>query len=289
MPNGAAVIPPQPDETSWSQLPCGVLVNDRRVWYVDVGSGPALVLLHGAGATWRAWLANLADLARDHRVVAIDVPGFGDSAGMPWAPNLGEYAATVVGLLDRLGVQSATVVGHSFGGLVAQRVASQLGTRCAGLVLVGALGIGATRFRRLQLAAGLSLAHLLIRPAAVIGFLARRPAFTELLLRAGVHDPAMVPRELVGPTLVGFAAARGWWRAMLAGILDNYPHHADPPSCPALLLWGASDRLATLPMGHALAAALPDAELECWPEVGTTSCSKSQPSSTTGCADSCRR
>jgi pimeloyl-ACP methyl ester carboxylesterase len=264
----SAVTRTELDESSWHQFSHGAFVNGRPVWYVDAGSGPTIVLLHGAGATWRAWLANLVDLTRDHRVIAIDLPGFGDSANMPWSRDLAPYAAAVVGLLDQLDAHSPTIVGHSFGGLVAQRVASQLVARCSGLVLVGALGIGASRARRLELATSFSIVRLLIHPRAVARFLASRPAIVDPLLGAGVHNPARVPRELVVPLLSGFAAATGWWRAMLAGILDQFPQNADAPGCPTLLLWGESDRLATLAMGRALAAAIPGAELECWPGVG---------------------
>ena len=55
----------------------GSRIDGREANYVDVGEGPALVFVHGLGASWQSWLENIPEFARDHRVVAMDLPGFG--------------------------------------------------------------------------------------------------------------------------------------------------------------------------------------------------------------------
>jgi pimeloyl-ACP methyl ester carboxylesterase len=64
-------------------------------------SGPTILLVYGLGSSWFAWAANLEDLARDHRVIAVDLPGSGISDPPPWSRDLGPFAADVVELLER--------------------------------------------------------------------------------------------------------------------------------------------------------------------------------------------
>jgi pimeloyl-ACP methyl ester carboxylesterase len=59
------------------------LVGDRRLSYVDYGSGPVLVLLHGMAASWQWWLENIPTLAQRHRIIAVDLPGCGNSETLP--------------------------------------------------------------------------------------------------------------------------------------------------------------------------------------------------------------
>src|SRR5688572_24948357 len=93
---------------------------------MQAGIGPPVVLLHGLGATKASFLPTLAALAPHHRVIAIDLPGFGDSTKPLNAPYHAPYfARSVVGLLDALDMQQADVVGNSMGG----RVAIEVGLR----------------------------------------------------------------------------------------------------------------------------------------------------------------
>lgn len=94
-------------------------------FYLEAGEGPPVILLHGLGATNASMLPTLRDLSRDHRVIAPDLPGFGDS-GKPVRPyHAGFFARWVVALLDRLGIARAHLVGNSMGG----RVAIEVGLR----------------------------------------------------------------------------------------------------------------------------------------------------------------
>lgn len=102
----------------------------------DVGAGPALVLLHAGVADRTMWAEHLEPLAaRRHRVVAPDLPGFGEAVPVPGGPAAW---TEVVGLLDTLGIDRALLVGNSFGGAVALRVAAVAPERVAGLVLISA-------------------------------------------------------------------------------------------------------------------------------------------------------
>jgi len=99
----------------------------------DVGSGPAIVLLHAGVADRTMWAEHLRPLAdAGHRVVAMDLPGFGEA---PEPPLLAPWT-DVIETMDALGVDRATLVGNSFGAAVALRVAAVAPERVAALVLV---------------------------------------------------------------------------------------------------------------------------------------------------------
>ncbi|HUA12411.1 MAG TPA: alpha/beta hydrolase [Solirubrobacteraceae bacterium] len=111
------------------ELPCDV-----------VGDGPALILLHAGVADRRMWSDLLAPLAQaGYRVVAVDLPGFGDAdaAGSPAGPWV-DIAET----MDALGLADAAVVGVSFGGVIAERFAYVYPQRVTALVLVSAAAPG---------------------------------------------------------------------------------------------------------------------------------------------------
>jgi pimeloyl-ACP methyl ester carboxylesterase len=107
---------------------------------IDSGSGPAVVLLHGWGATKELMLPISRRLA-DFRTVIPDLPGFGDTPAPPsaWGPD--EYAAWVLTLLDRLGIDRVHIVGHSNGGRIAIALAAGRPDRVGRLVLADSAGI----------------------------------------------------------------------------------------------------------------------------------------------------
>lgn len=104
--------------------------------YDEAGSGPAVVLLHAGVCDRRMWAEHLEPLAADgFRVVALDLPGFGEARVTP-----GEQAPwkDVLGAMDELGIERAALVGNSFGGAVAQRVALTAPDRVSALALLDA-------------------------------------------------------------------------------------------------------------------------------------------------------
>ncbi len=94
------------------------------------GKGEAVVLIHGVGLNADAWEPQITELSKTHRVVAIDMPGHGESAELPAPAALAGYAAQVDRLLTALGIAAANVIGHSMGGLVAIGFALSHPQRC---------------------------------------------------------------------------------------------------------------------------------------------------------------
>jgi 2-hydroxy-6-oxonona-2,4-dienedioate hydrolase len=110
-----------------------------RAW----GAGPPLVLLHGASGSWTHWIRNVGPLAERFRVVAPDMPGFGDSTAMPVAHTAEALADLVAHALDAVipRPQPFDLAGFSFGGIIAGLVAARLGARARTLLLFGAGGM----------------------------------------------------------------------------------------------------------------------------------------------------
>lgn len=113
--------------------------------YLDTGEGPAVVLVHGSGpgvTGYANWRLNMPALAERFRVVVPDMAGFGYSErpdGLTCDVDL--WADQVVGVLDGLGLESASLVGNSFGGAIALRVAARYPDRVRKLVLMGSVGV----------------------------------------------------------------------------------------------------------------------------------------------------
>src|SRR6202011_3460935 len=108
---------------AWRAHHQDVTPRGRRTHSLDIGHGPAVVLVHGVASVWAAWFCNIPELARDHRVIAVDLPGFGRSDGLPGPVKIRHYVDALVELLDHLEVADVRIVGHSWWGVVAQQFA----------------------------------------------------------------------------------------------------------------------------------------------------------------------
>ncbi len=232
--------------------------------YDDLGAGPVVVLLHAGIADRSMWVEQNAALSRTHRVLAVDLPGYGES-GVPER----SYANhdLVVGLLDALDIGDATWVGCSFGGSVALDVALAHPTRVNALVLMAAVVSGhawSPEFREQQAVVmdGVDEDDLTALARAEVRFWVVGPG----------RDPADVD-----PALIARATAMDQ-RALASELaLDDVDRRElDPPAItrlgelamPVLVLAGAEDaadirRLADLVAATAPRAArapdLPDA------------------------------
>jgi pimeloyl-ACP methyl ester carboxylesterase len=102
---------------------------------VSVGRGPVVVLLHGWPVTWRHWGSVIRGLAADHRVVAMDLPGFGRSTNSGGDYAKAALADVVRTALDALAVERFALVGHDWGGSVACALAATTRERVAALVI----------------------------------------------------------------------------------------------------------------------------------------------------------
>src|SRR6478672_5704874 len=136
-------------DVDWQAAQHRTEIDGREVNYCELGEGPAIVFIHGLGASWQSWLENMPELARDHRVVAMDLPGFGYSEMPREDISIEYYASWTCRMMDRLGIDSAAVVGNSMGGFVGADLAIRYPQRVQRLVVVSAAIFWQT-YRRAQ-------------------------------------------------------------------------------------------------------------------------------------------
>jgi 3-oxoadipate enol-lactonase len=111
-------------------------VDGERFAWREAGSGPVLVLLHGLGGSRLSWEPQLAGLADHCRVIAWDLPGYGNSLPLDGDVTFTALADAVVGLVDACGADAVHLAGISFGGMIAQYVAARHPTRVRSLSLL---------------------------------------------------------------------------------------------------------------------------------------------------------
>ena len=215
-----------------------VRVGRHLVRYRAVGEGPPVLLVHGLGGSPRWWGRTTHALAEVHRVILPELPGFG--LGFGGAPfRLAEAPDVLRGLLDRLEIPHARLVGHSLGALACAGVAAAAPRRVERLVLI------APPVRT----AGAGLLGNVLPAARTILGLPLAAALTVATDIAGSSPLALL--RAAGELLVGEHAAE------LARVL-----------VPTLLLWGARDVLVPTSGAAELAAAMPRCQLRVIPGAG---------------------
>ncbi len=128
-------------EVDWRQHLHRVELPGAAVNYAEIGEGPPVVFVHGISGSWQNWLENLPHFARNHRAIALDLPGFGASPMPSWTIDMFAYGRLLHDFCEKLGIDGgATLVGNSMGGLVAAEAVLSAPGRFDRLVLVSAAG-----------------------------------------------------------------------------------------------------------------------------------------------------
>jgi len=202
------------------------VVEGRTVRWRSVGSGPPLVLVHGLAGSWRWWRPLLPGLALERTVHALDLPGFGRLPRVrPFA--LDEAVDWLAAWFDAEAVESADVVGHSLGALVATRLASRRPELVRRLVLVAPAGVPRPPLE-------------LTRPF-VRAVLTSSPRFLALLARDTVRS---------GPVTIG--------TALLELLAADVRADVAAVRAPTLVVVGRKDPLVPPSDAAELARVLPD-------------------------------
>jgi pimeloyl-ACP methyl ester carboxylesterase len=232
-------------------------VAGRRVRFVRKGVGPAMVLLHGFASSIYTWKDVLPVLARDHDIVALDLPGFGQSE-CPLDLSFDEYPAVVVGLLDRLGLARATLVGNSLGGAVAAAVAGGRPERVDRLILVDAAGFNLEEKNRpwpIRVVGSAPVAVVLDRMPVrrlLVGASLRQVFFDDTLVTGERIDEYLEPllRTAAPQAIRSLLASRSFHPDAVRKLLPRI-------TAPVLILWGQEDEWIPVRDADRFAAALP--------------------------------
>jgi pimeloyl-ACP methyl ester carboxylesterase len=234
-------------------------------FYLEAGAGPPVVLLHGLGATNASMLSTLQALASDHRVLAPDLPGFGDSEKPVRAYDPAFFASWLTAFLEVVGADRSVVIGNSMGGRIAIELGLTAPERVDRLVLL-APSLAFKRYREATplvrlLAAELGAVPMMV-PRTVVDAVLRQLFARPERLADGWYDAATDEFQRVFGMARGrmafFSAARQIYLEEAHGE-DGFWDRLPGLSVPALFLWGDRDQLVPHRFAAHVSAALPAA------------------------------
>ncbi len=258
----------------------GDLVNTIELGPDNAADTQPLVFVHGLSGCWANFLEQLPVMAREHRVVTLDLPGFGYSPMPAKEITIPGYARLLDALLAQLGIDAAAVIGNSMGGFIAAELAISFPQRVERLVLVSPAGIS-TR----EPLAGISprLAsrspvpvlvrgeRLLAASAAALASrsdtVARRARLRELMLYLAVRHAGRLPGPLVAEQLRG-AGKPGFFGAWQAIIDYDFEERLPEIACPTLIVWGEEDHLVSVHDADVFADLIPDSRKVIFEDTG---------------------
>ncbi len=220
-------------------------IGAYRIHYVVVGSGRPLVLLHGLGADWTSWSTYMPALARQHRVYAIDLLGFGSSDAPDVDYSIALQTQVVLGFLDAQHLQQVDLMGMSMGGFIGLNFARLYPERVRRLIAADAGGI-------------------VFDPSVPRPFIPQDERQITDFQRLMTPKPHSLPRFIIRDTLRR-SRPRQWviqrymknrtsGREFLDGKLQTI-------NMPVLLLWGEQDRITPVSWGQAAHLQIPQSQL----------------------------
>lgn len=249
-------------------------IHGYRRAFVRTGRGPALLLIHGVGDRHDTWAPLIPDLARDYTVIAPDLLGHGRSDKPRADYSVPAFANGMRDLLTVLGIDRATIIGHSLGGGIAMQFAYQFPERCERLILVASGGIGRDIHPLLRVAAASAsdavLPLLRLRGIRLIGrAVIRMLVAVDADLGRDSEDLQRVLEALPDPAIrrafVRTLRTAIDWRGQYVTMLDRCYL---VQGIPTLLVWGARDAIVPLAHGTAAHAAMPGSRLEVFEGAG---------------------
>jgi pimeloyl-ACP methyl ester carboxylesterase len=269
----AAKLLTRPRDVSWPDS-INLIYHPEHSWFTTIGgvrihfqeagdeSAPAIILIHGFISSNLVWNEVFLPLASaGFRVIAPDLPGYGYSD----KPSDGRYtidaqAYAVLGLMDRLGIDRATIVGASYGGAVAATIALDYPDRVANLVLVGAVTNDQPKKKLLLRLAGVPLLGDIATPLFLGSRWILRKRTEEVYRRLGypVDERKLAARHHL-------LATANTHRAMIRTVrrwrADRIEREASLIRQPTMLVWGEEDTHIPLSNAFRLRDAIPNSRL----------------------------
>lgn len=220
--------------------------------------GGDVVLLHGLGSSAGDWLLQAPVFQDRHRVIAVDLPGFGDSPRLPGWPSIASYAGAVAEAMADAGVSAAHLVGLSLGGSVALQIGLDLPQRALSLTLVNAFG-------RLQVRP-LAMLRTSVRIGLVL--LGRMDRVGAWVAEELFPDPRQAELRRFAAERLAHAGRRSYLQAGQALARFNVQGRLGEVRCPTLVIAGENDTTIPSSAKEGLARAIPGARLVCVPGSG---------------------
>jgi pimeloyl-ACP methyl ester carboxylesterase len=270
-------------DVDWRRLQRWLIVDGTPVNTIELGAehrsrdgrhgGQPLVFVHGLSGSWPNWLEQLPAFAEQHRVIALDLPGFGHSPMPNETISISGYARMLDRLLDQLEIDAAAVVGNSMGGFIGAELAIAFPQRVERLVLVSAAGIsthghrGSVRvlpaMRRLERILMASGAWAASKSDAVT----RRARLRDAALGVVVRHPGRLPAALAAEQVRG-AGKPGFVQGLEAVLDYEIRERLREIACPTLIVWGDSDRLINVRDADVFAELIPNSRKVVYEDTG---------------------
>lgn len=255
-------------DIDWSAHQRRVEVDGTLANVVELGSGPPLLLVHGLSGCWQNWLENISHFAATHRVIAVDLPGFGASPMPRGDISIPAYARFLEGVCDALEIDAAAVVGNSMGGHIAAELAIASPQRVERLMLVSAAGISAEHAQRnAVMTGGRVVAAIATRAVARHDSLARRPGLRRVALSFVVRHPDRLSAPLARELMEG-SGKPGFLPALEAVLTHRISERLPEIACPTFVLWGEDDHVIPVRDAKRFGKLIPDVRVEVWPDTG---------------------
>ncbi|QWB27801.1 MULTISPECIES: alpha/beta fold hydrolase [Streptomyces] len=244
-------------------------IDSKKIFVAETGDGPPTLLLHGGGPGASGvsnYSRNIAALAEEYRVIVPDLPGYGRSTkGMDGADPFGYLAGGIRGLMDELDLEKAHLVGNSYGGACALRLALDTPDRVDRMVLMGPGGIGTTRAlptpglnSLLDYYSGDGPSRLKLEK-----FIRNHLVFNAADVPDSVidarYEASIDPEVVAAPPLrrpSGPNALRTLWKMDF-----TRDRRVSRLPVPTLVLWGAADKVNRPSGGRMLAERMPNCDL----------------------------
>jgi pimeloyl-ACP methyl ester carboxylesterase len=239
-------------EVDWQAHLHAADIGGSSVTYVDIGEGQEapVVFVHGLSGQWQNWLENIPRVARERRVIALDLPGFGTSEMPHEEISITGYGRCVEALCEHLDLGRVALVGNSMGGFIAAEVAIQFPQRVERLVLVSAAGItGPGMRRRPVLTFARIAAAVTAATAARHRTMARRRRARHMALSLVARHPSRLRADVAWEALMKGAGKPAFDDALRACLDYDFRDRLPDISCPTLIVWGRTD--AVIPVKDA--------------------------------------
>ena len=224
-------------------------VGEMKIHYVDGGSGDVVILLHGWPQTWFEWRDVMPDLAQRYRVIALDLPGLGESEGLP-PYNKQTVAQHIHKLIGDLKIPAVHVVGHDMGGIVAYAYARQFPREVKSLVIVDTPIPGLSGWS--ELLSQSPRWHWLLHnvpelPEALVS--GREKVYLSWFFQNFAFNKAVFSDARIARYVKAYSkpsslrAGFEYYRAFEQDVIDNADHENHKLTMPVLALGGGNSRL----------------------------------------------
>jgi pimeloyl-ACP methyl ester carboxylesterase len=247
-------------------------VGNMNTRYWSAGEkGSTVILLHGVGCSVEFWERNIAALAREHRVFAVDIVGFGRTDKPEVVYTFELMADFVIDFMKTMGIDKASLVGNSMGGAISLTVAAQAPKRVEKIVLVDPVGLGRGQSPVMRLMALPVIGNVLTKPS-------RKGVLRQMQLC--LYDPSQARDDFID-RLTAIGALPGNQRSFLSllrvtsnilgvkkGIVADFSARLKKIKAPILMIWGRQDQILPLADGEAAVQKMANGRLHVMDRAG---------------------